>query len=200
MPNSLLHTAESAADPDRRIAEGDLVVGWWWEEVGAAAPEMVCAANAAGSQRTAARCASCNLLAAGVSREACMPRPLPVAVVGWNPCSCLCKATHIPRSPLLPPASCLPPAAQVVYEGYDNMKAVRVAPGGLYNNKYGAFPHKVGSVLFFCCSAPFQSCGRAACTAPREAPSRTRWGGPFVHTSFTCSLQNAPVVLPSAAR
>ena len=30
----------------------------------------------------------------------------------------------------------------MVYEGYDNMKAVRVAAKAQYNNKYGTFPHQ----------------------------------------------------------
>jgi len=33
----------------------------------------------------------------------------------------------------------------VVYEGFDNMKAVRVTANGQYNNKYGSFAHKVGA-------------------------------------------------------
>ena len=30
----------------------------------------------------------------------------------------------------------------MVYEGYDNMKAVRVSAKSHYNNKYGTFPHQ----------------------------------------------------------
>ncbi|KAI7845297.1 hypothetical protein COHA_001140 [Chlorella ohadii] len=49
---------------------------------------------------------------------------------------------HTPESAAQPVRSIAEGDLVVVYEGYDNMKAVRVAANGNYNNKYGTFPHK----------------------------------------------------------
>ena len=96
----MLHTPESAAQPVRSIAEGDLVVS-------------------AGAVHIKSR-------------------QHPRAYSRWLGAFRLNLYCSIPL--------------QVVYEGYDNMKAVRVAASGNYNNKYGTFPHKVRRERNACCA------------------------------------------------